>query len=168
MIAKNYSQMEQWEHDVDNINWKAMLHEIDEALADNLAAELGFPSFERLEQASELVAGEYYISHLSDGRWVWWNVRTYAKEDPILFQTKTEIMNYIAQFLNLDASKLGQLEEGISQVVQTKRCVYCEHEFNPKDPTRFDWDLDQDQMEYCSADCAMESVLLEMKDELGK
>lgn len=162
------SQMENWENEVDNINWKTMLHEIDEALCDNLAAELGFPSFERLEQASELVVGNYYICHLSDNRWVWWNPRTYATEDPRFFSNQKEAVEYISTFLGLSSNKIPQLEEGLGQVSQMKCCTYCKHEFNPQDPARFDWDADSDQLHFCSAECAMESILEEMKDDFAK
>lgn len=165
MNLHHLNQMEDWESELDNIDWKKMLEDIDRALADNLAAELGFPSFEKLEQASELVVDAYYITHLSDGRWVWWNPERYAKEDPKYFADKEEAMAYIADFLGLSEEQKVQLEKGMGQVTQTKRCRCCEHEFNPVDPARSDWDADQEQIEFCSAECAMELVLTEMKED---
>ncbi|SDY30706.1 hypothetical protein [Thermoactinomyces sp. DSM 45892] len=164
MTARFENGMAQWEHDVDNIHWKSILHEIDEALADNLAAEIGFSSFERLEHASELVAGEYHICHLSDGRWAWWNVEMYVTEDPLFFQSKIELIQYIQQFLQLDSKQLKRLDEGLGQAFQMKRCLYCEYEYDPQDADH--WDPEQEQPAYCSATCATSSVLEEMKDGL--
>lgn len=168
MNLKSMNQMEDWETELDNIDWKAMLEDIDRALIDNLAAELGFPSYERLEQASELVVDEFYITHLSDGRWAWWNPSTYANEDPKYFTDKQEVMAYIADFLELDEKNMDQLQAGLGQVTQTRRCQCCEYEFNPADPARYDWDADQEQSEFCSAECAMEAVLGEMKEDFAR
>jgi hypothetical protein len=159
------NQMEDWEKEMDNIDWKSILKDIDRALMDNLAAELGFPSFEKLEHASERVVDDYYIAHLSDGRWVWWNPVTYAKEDPLYFADKREIMAFIAKFLNLPKDRLGQLKAGLDQVIQTRRCSCCEHEFNPADPERYKWDERREQNQFCSPECAMESLMGEMKDD---
>ncbi|MBA4493006.1 hypothetical protein ACFO25_08035 [Paenactinomyces guangxiensis] len=161
-------EMEDWEKELDNIDWKTVLDDIDRALADNLAAELGFPSFERLEQASELVVDQYYVTHLSDGRWAWWNPQNYAHEDPAYFSDKQEITAFIADFLQLDEKKMVQLQDGLNQVIQTKRCRCCEHEFNPADPVRRDWDAGQEQSQFCSAECAMETVLNEMKEDFDR
>jgi len=161
-------QMENWENELDNIDWKSVLAEIDQALMDNLAAELGFPSYERLEQASELVVEDFHITHLSDGRWVWWSPTRYAKEDPVYLASKGETKAYIGQLLRLDQEQMKQLETGLNQVVQTKRCRSCEHEFNPVDPTRAEWDQGQEQAEFCSPECAMEYVMGEMKEDFSK
>jgi hypothetical protein len=158
-------QMEDWEKELDNIDWKTMLADIDRALMDNLAAELGFPSYQRLEQASERVVEDFYVAHLSDGRWVWWNPTTYAKEDPLYFENKQQIMEFIAKILKLEKKHLKRLEQGLDQVVQTKRCRCCEHEYNPFDPSRIDWDAEQEQAEFCSPECAMEYVMDEMKED---
>jgi hypothetical protein len=164
---KQWDLMENWEKELDQFDWKKVLKEVDQALIENLAAELGFPSFEKLEQASELVVGDYYICHLSDGRWVWWNPTTYATEDPIYFRNKKEAMKYIADFLKLDDEKKAQLKKGLDRVVQTKRCRYCEHEFHPKDPGRSKWDRTGRQTEFCSPECAAEAVIDELKEDFS-
>jgi hypothetical protein len=161
------NQMEDWEREMDNIDWKTMLKDINRALMDNLAAELGFPSYDKLEQASERVVDDFYIVHLSDGRWVWWNPTTYAKEDPLYFSSKREIMDFIADFLDLDEGQMGQLQAGLNQVIQMKRCRCCEHEFNPADPARREWDAEQEQSAFCSPACAMEYVMGEIKEDFS-
>lgn len=161
------NQMEDWEKELDNIDWKTMLDDIHKALIDNLAAELGFPSYDRLEHASERVFKDFYVVHLSDGRWAWWNPTTYAKEDPLFFENKADIIKYIAGILNLERKDWKRLEAGLAQVVQTRKCRCCKYEYNPLDPSRMSWDVDQDQAEFCSADCAMEYVFGEMKEHFG-
>jgi hypothetical protein len=167
MKRNRLSQMEEWERELDHIDWKAVLEEIDQALMDNLAAELGFPSFEKLEQASERVVGDFYVAHLSDGRWVWWNPKLYAKEDPKYFSDRQEISLFIAQYLKLDEEKFARLQEGLKQVVQTRRCKWCEYEFNPMDPARAEWDAGYEQAAFCSPECAMESLFGEMKEDFS-
>jgi hypothetical protein len=157
----NLNKMDNWENQVDNINWESMLEEIDQALVDNLAAELGFPSYDHLEQASELVVDDYYICHLSDGRWVWWNPYEYATKDPEYFADKKEIMYFIADFLQLDEDKMQQLQEGLDQVVQTKRCVHCDFEFDPSDQNRQNWVKDESHEAYCSLQCVQEAAVKE-------
>lgn len=161
------NQMEDWEKELDSIDWKLMLDDIHKALIDNLAAELGFPSYDRLEQASERVFKDFYVVHLSDGRWAWWNPTTYAKEDPLFFESKAEIVKYIAGVLNLKRKDWKRLEAGLDQLVQTRKCRCCHYEFNPLDPSRMSWDVDGEQTEFCSAECAMEVVMGEMKEHFG-
>lgn len=152
--------MEDWEQEVDSINWKTMLAEIDQALLDNLAAEIGFRSFENLENASGLVANDNYICHLSDGRWAYWNPQTYSTEDPKFFVDKDSAILYIAQTFALDEEKVDQLRTGFNRVHPSFHCLECNYEFQPqREPA--EWDITK----YCSAECAMEAVLLEMKED---
>lgn len=167
-IINQLDQMEKWEKELDNIDWKSVLAEIDLALMDNLAAEIGFPSYERLEQASVLVVDDFHVTHLSDGRWVWWSPTRYAKEDPIYFNSKSEIQQFIIQLLKLNEKQIKQLEAGLSEVIQTKRCRSCEHEYNPSDVDISDFQLEQEQDEFCSPECAMEFVMNEMKEGFSK
>ncbi|WP_124727954.1 hypothetical protein [Staphylospora marina] len=167
-MAENlWKQMEDWEEELDQINWKQMLEEIDRALMDNLAAELGFPSFERLEEASLAVKDDFHVTHLSDGRWVWWSPTAYAKEDPLYFSDKPSIVRYISEMLGLDEGKRAHLERGLSQLPQMSRCDCCEHEFNPRDPERMHWDSRGEQRRFCSAQCAAEVLLGEMREDLS-
>lgn len=167
-IINQLDRMEKWEKELDNIDWKSVLAEIDQALMDNLAAEIGFSSYERLEQASILVVEDFHVTHLSDGRWVWWSPSRYAKEDPIFFKNKEEIKRFIIQLLQLNQQQIKQLETGLNEVVQNKRCRSCEHEFNPSDVDVSEWHMEQDQDEFCSPECAMEFVMDEMKEGLSK
>lgn len=165
MNFKELDQMVGWEQEVDNIDWKSMLGEIDRALMDNLAAELGFRTYEQLEQASERIVQDYYIVYLSDGQYVWWNPRTYAKDDPIRFASKQEIEQYVTNLLHLNEEQQAQLKEGISHIPQMKRCIVCEYEFNPFDPTRRKWDIEEEQNDFCSAECVMEYMMEDMKED---
>ncbi|MFC7441379.1 hypothetical protein [Laceyella putida] len=165
MNFKELDQMVGWEQDLDNIDWKSMLKDIDRALMDNLAAELGFRTYEQLEQASERIVQDYYIVYLSDGRYVWWNPVRYAKEDPLYFANKEEVEQYIASLLKLDNEKRAQLQVGLARIPRMKRCAVCEYEFNPTDPARSKWDSKEEQHEFCSAECAMEHVMAEMKED---
>lgn len=167
MTGSLWDQMEEWEEELDRINWKRVLEDIDRALMDNLAAELGFPSFDRLEQASVRVVDDFYVTHLSDGRWVWWSPTAYAKEDPRYFSDMHEIMQYISGILNLDDDKKTQLALGLSQIPQMKRCRSCEHEFNPVDPARTHWDSEREQLDFCSAECAAEYFMGEMREDFS-
>lgn len=148
--------MDEWEEELDNINWKDMLSDIDRALMDNLAAELGFPSFDLLEQASRLIVDQFYVTHLSDGRWAWWNPQLYAQEDPYYFANVHEVMNYIAYFLQLGKTELNLLHEGLLQLPQTQQCLNCEFEFNPAAPFRHEWDPQQEFHSFCSHECVNE------------
>lgn len=159
--------MDHFEEEVDNINWQEISKEIDRALINNLAAEIGFPSYAKLEQASELVVDDYYICHRSDGKWVWWNPTTYVKEDPKFFDNKEEAMEYIVKFLQLDEKGKQQLKSGFDQVQQTRKCLYCEHELNPLDPSRAEWDRENELQDFCSPECAMDSLMEEMKEGKG-
>lgn len=152
--------MEDWEQQVDKINWKTMLAEIDQALLDNLAAEVGFRSYESLENASGFVAEDYHICHLSDGRWAYWNPHTYTREDPLFFDEKDTVIAHIASMFGLEDEKVEQLTQGLDQVHQAHNCQYCKYEFLPESGT-MEWDTNK----YCSAECAMESVLHEMKED---
>ncbi|MCH5583643.1 hypothetical protein MK805_01485 [Shimazuella sp. AN120528] len=152
--------MEDWEQRVDGINWKTMLAEIDQALLDNLAAEIGFRSYEGLENASGFVAEDYHICHLSDDRWAFWNPHTYTREDPLFFDDKDTVINHIAAMFSLEGEKVEQLRKGLEQVRQAHNCQYCNYEFLPESGT-MEWDTSK----YCSAECAMESVLHEMKED---
>jgi ribosomal protein L37AE/L43A len=152
--------VEDWEREVDSINWKTMLAEIDQALLDNLAAEIGFRSYENLENASGLVAEDYHICHLSDNRWAYWNPHTYTREDPLFFEDRDAVIEHIAEMFGLVDEKLEQLKLGMDQVHQSHQCEYCKYEFLPSTTTG-DWDTNK----YCSAECAMESVLHEMKED---
>ncbi|TCS94901.1 hypothetical protein [Hazenella coriacea] len=156
MNLGNFKQMDEWEDELDNINWKEMLSDIDQALMDNLAAELGFPSFERLEQASRLIVDQFYVTHLSDGRWAWWNPRLYAQEDPYFFADVYEVMNYIAYTLQLSKTQLDLLHDGLLRLTQTKQCKHCEFEFNPMAPFRREWDPRQEWGSFCSPECVTE------------
>lgn len=157
------NKMEKWESDVDNIDWREMRSEVDRALMENLAAELGFPDFDHLEQASELVVEEYYVTHLSDDRWVWWNPQRYANEDPIYFADGESIKKYIVDFLGLGEQQEAQLEEGLNDVVQTRSCRHCEHEFNPLELQEIHPEAENSP--YCSPECAMESIMGEIKED---
>lgn len=157
-------KMENWEAKMDQVNLKQMLDEIDRALVENLAAELGFPSFERLETSSECIFDEYYVTYLSDGRWVWWNPQKYKVEDPLYFKSVEEITLYIRDFLGLDDHQLFQLRKGLDEVTQMKKCLYCEHEFSPA------MDESQDEIivhekKYCSPECALDGLSGEIKEE---
>jgi hypothetical protein len=155
--------MDKLEAEVDNIDWQKMRSQIDRALMENLAAEVGFPDYDHLEQASELVVDHFYVTHLSDGRWVWWNPIKYATEDPKYFEDEKSLQDFIIELLDLNKQQQAQLKEGLQQAVKMKRCKYCEHEF---DPVR----LAEEQPEakdspYCSTECAMESILGEIKED---
>jgi hypothetical protein len=152
--------VEDWEQEVDSINWKTMLAEIDQALLDNLAAEIGFRSYENLENASGLVAEDYHICHLSDNRWAYWNPHTYTREDPLFFDDKDKVIDHIAAMFALEKEKVEQLRMGLEQVHQANHCQYCNYEFLPESGNT-EWDTNK----YCSAECAMESVLHEMKED---
>lgn len=156
--------MEDWEKEVDSINWKSMLEEIDEALLDNLAVEIGFRTYEQLEEVSELVVDDYYICHLSDGRWVWWNPNEYATKDPEYFHSLEEIKQFIADFLQLDPEKMKQLEEGLAQVRQTKKCLYCEYEYDPEAIEH----SGQALQGFCSTECAVEMKKMRAKEEINR
>lgn len=158
---KERIKLEEWEQEVDNINWKTMLAEVDQALLDNLAAEIGFRSYEHLEHASGLVAQDYYICHLSDGRWAFWNPHTYTREDPNFFDNISDVVTHIAGLFSLEGEKIEQLRQGLSQVQQSIHCQYCNYEFHPSSVASAEWDNNK----YCSAECAMESVLHEVKEE---
>ncbi len=159
------NNMEEWEQEVDSINWKSMLKEIDEALLDNLAVEIGFRTFAQLEEVSELVVDDYYICHLSDGRWVWWNPKEYTTKDPKFFSNVEEAKQFISDFLQLDQEKLRQLEEGLAQVRQTKKCHYCEYEFDQEDQKQKNFQLAQQG--FCSEECAVEMQKARMKEEVN-
>ncbi|SHE78167.1 hypothetical protein SAMN05444392_103122 [Seinonella peptonophila] len=163
MNLHSMNKMEKWEAAVDNIDWRLMRDEVDRALIENLAAELGFPDFDRLERASELVVDDFYITHLSDGRWAWWNPRRYANEDPTYFGDDQSLKEFIIQFLQLDQVGSKQLEEGLSKVVQMNRCKFCEHEYDPIELQERQPDINHS--DYCSTECAMESILGEIKEE---
>ncbi|UWE02931.1 hypothetical protein [Laceyella sacchari] len=165
MNFKELDQMVGWEQEVDNIDWKSMLEDIDRALMDNLAAELGFRTYEQLEHASERIVQDYYIVYLSDGRYAWWNPLKYATEDPLYFADKEEIEQYITGLLRLDNEQRAQLRSGLARIPQMHRCIVCEYEFNPKDPERRKWDSSEERNEFCSAECAMEHVMTEMKED---
>ncbi|WP_044642268.1 hypothetical protein [Risungbinella massiliensis] len=165
MKPKFLNEMDSWEEEVDNINWRNISEEIDQALIDHLAAEVGFPSYDKLEQASELVVDDYYICHRSDGMWIWWNPQTYASEDPKYFNSQSEAMHFVADFLDLNEEKRQHLKVGFDQVNQTKQCNYCDHEFNPHDPSRHEWDREAGKLAYCSPECAMDAVMEEMKEK---
>jgi hypothetical protein len=153
--------VEEWEQEVDSINWKTMLSEIDQALLDNLAAEIGFQSFENLELASGLVAEDYHICHLSDGRFAYWNPHTYTREDPKFFEDKVLAVGFIATMFSLDEEKVDQLRLGLDKIHQSHHCLFCKYEFNPPMTGSVEWDINK----YCSAVCAMESVLHEIKED---
>jgi len=156
-------KMEKWEAKVDKANLKEMLAEIDRALMENLAAEIGFPSFEKLESASECIVEDFHVTHLSDGRWVWWSPQKYISEDPVYFESKDEIVSYICDFLKLDEQQREQLIQGLDKLPQMRKCTYCEHEF---DPNKIDYgEVEDDQKQYCSTDCAMEAIRGEIKDD---
>lgn len=158
-------KMENWETKMDKVSIKQMLEEINQALIENLAAELGFPSFEKLENSSECIYDEYYVTYLSDGRWVWWNPQTYKSEDPIYFEDKEEITKYISDFLGLDKQQNFQLRQGLSEIVQMRKCLYCEHEFDPTKVSYSDGDTEHHQKRYCSTECAMEALMGELKED---
>lgn len=158
-------KMENWETKMDKVSIKQMLEEINQALIENLAAELGFPSFEKLENSSECIYDEYYVTYLSDGRWVWWNPQTYKSEDPIYFNDKEEITKYISDFLGLDKQQNYQLRQGLNEIVQMRKCLYCEHEFDPTKVSYSDSDTDLHQKRYCSTECAMEVLMGELKED---
>jgi hypothetical protein len=160
LTDKEWGRVEDWEHEVDSINWKTMLAEIDQALLDNLAAEIGFRSYEHLENASSLVADDYHICHLSDGRWAFWNPHTYTREDPLFFTEKDDVIVHIAEMFALQDDKIKQLCAGLDQVYQARHCQYCHYEFLPE-TEETEWDINK----FCSAECAMESVLSEMKED---
>ena len=156
-------KMEKWESKMDKTNLKEMLEEIDRALMENLAAEIGFPSFEKLENASERIVDEFHVTHLSNGRWVWWNPQKYRSEDPVYFDSQEAIFDFISDFLNLNEQQQYQLKRGLEEVPQMRKCLYCEHEF---DPSSIDYgDVDDHQKKYCSTDCAMEAIMGEIKDD---
>ncbi|RAL25758.1 hypothetical protein [Thermoflavimicrobium daqui] len=161
----NLNKMEDWEKEVENINWKSMLQDIDEALLDNLAVEIGFRTYEQLEDASEIVVDDYYICHLSDGRWVWWNPKEYAIKDPEYFHSKDEIKAYIADFLQLDQDRIMQLKEGLDQVRQSRKCLFCEYEFDLNDEKRKSW-LEKfvDHYQFCSEECAHEKINMKVTE----
>ncbi|MBS7530006.1 hypothetical protein IC619_005780 [Hazenella sp. IB182353] len=155
----------EWEQKMDNINWKEMLEDVEAALMDNLAAEIGFPTYDRLLQSSELISGRYHLTYLSDGRFAWWNPDTYATgEDPCFFSNKEEMVAYIASVIQLNQEQQEKLRFNLQSFQQMKRCETCDHEYNPKDPIRYEWDGDKDNQAYCSFECAVESVLKEEKD----
>lgn len=156
-------KMEKWESKMDKTNLKDMLDEIDRALMENLAAEIGFPTFEKLEDASECIVDEFYVTHLSNGQWVWWNPQRYKSEDPVYFDSREAIIAFISNFLKLDEKQQLQLKKGLQELPQMQKCLYCEHEF---DPTQIDYaDLDLHPKKYCSTDCVMEAIMGEIKDD---
>lgn len=158
-------KMEKWESKMDNMDLKEMLDEIDHALMENLAAEIGFPTFEKLESASECIIDEYYVTYLSDGRWVWWNPQRYKSEDPIYFENREAIIAFITDFLKLDDQQVYQLRKGLSEVPKMRRCLYCEHEFDPEKVDYQNGEVDDHQKRYCSTECAMDAIMSEIKDD---
>jgi hypothetical protein len=153
-------KMDNWEEKMDQVDLKEMLGEIDRALLANLAAELGFPSFQRLKQSSEIIIHDFHVTFLSDGRWVWWHPQRYASEDPIFFAGREQIVQYIGKFLKLDDDQTYQLRKGLASIPQTSKCLYCEHEFLPATVERTDeddeWELDLEN--YCSRECALDAI----------
>lgn len=158
-------KMENWEAKMDNMNLKQMLDEIDRALIENLAAELGFSSFERLENSSECIFNDYYVTYLSDGRWVWWNPQKYKDEDPIYFEDQESITQYIREFLKLDDQQLLQLRKGLDEIPQMKKCLYCEHEFAPTKVELLSDDINTHEHKYCSPECALDDMSEELKED---
>lgn len=158
-------KMEKWETKMDNMDLKEMLDEIDRALMENLAAEIGFPSYKKLENSSECIFDEYHITYLSDGRWVWWNPQKYKSEDPVYFDDKEAIIGFISNFLQLDDQQVYQLKKGLSEVPQMRKCFYCEHEFDPTQIDYLNGEVDDHQKRYCSTECAMEAIMGDIKDD---
>lgn len=144
------------EDEVDGIEWKNMQADIDHALMDNLAAELGFPTFDRLVRASRLIADGFYLTHFSDDRWAWWNPLRYAQEDPFYFDDHDKLTTYITELLQLNEEQVVTLHTEYTRMIQTKRCACCDYEFNPEDPTRNNWDEKREHLHLCSSECFTE------------
>jgi rubredoxin len=163
--------MDDWESTLDNIDWKEVLQEIDSALLDNLAAELGFRSYELLKRASRMLTPDYYLIHLSDGRWGLWSPTHYKHQDPIFAHSREEMFALIQDGFQLpDEEAVQYVQETLDSVRQMQRCIQCGFEFDPGDPLREEWGMEsgvEAPEQFCSPECAMESVVKQMQQDHG-
>lgn len=163
--------MDDWESTLDNIDWKEVLQEIDSALLDNLAAELGFRSYEWLKRASVMLTPDYYLIQLSDGRWGLWSPTHYKHQDPIFVNSREEMFALIQDGFQLPNEEAVQyVQEKLDAVRQMDRCIQCGFEFDPDDPMRAEWGMEnrvESPERFCSPECAMERVVEQMQQDHG-
>ncbi|GGE14578.1 hypothetical protein GCM10011571_15030 [Marinithermofilum abyssi] len=159
-----------WEAALDSIEWDEVLEEVGEQLKTNLAAELRFRTYEELERASQFLGAGYYLTHLSDGTWAFWNEKNYVEEDVQRFQDPKAFIQYVIEQFQFNREQVESLIESMREARQMKRCIQCGFDFDPQDPVREELGIDGiyaeegASEEFCSPQCAIENVVQEMKE----
>lgn len=165
------SSSQDWESALDQINWNEVLQEVDEELLENLAAELKFPQYEKLKQSAYSLGDGFFLIHLADGRWAFWNEATYVQEDVRYFETGQHFIHYVIEAYSFDGEQLQSLLQVVEQARQMKQCSYCHFQFDPEDPARKELgiqgiylDEETKDVEFCSPQCAVEAMVDEIKE----
>ncbi|OYD07657.1 hypothetical protein [Paludifilum halophilum] len=160
-----------WESALDEIDWSEILEEVDGELLENLATELKFPAYEQLKQAAESLGEGYFLIHLADGRWAFWNEGNYVQEDVRYFETGQHFFHFVVEEFNFDEEQLQALLQIVEAAPQMKECSYCGFHFDPEDSARKELgiegiylDEERKEVEFCSPQCAVEAAVEEMRD----
>ncbi|MDR6225059.1 hypothetical protein [Desmospora profundinema] len=165
------SHHDDWESALDKIDWNDVLRDVDKKLLENLAAELRFKSYNVLEHASQPLGDGYYITHLSEGTWAFWNNSRYVEEDVQFFDTSQQFLHFALERFSIQGEEVESLVELLAQARQMKQCFHCGFHFDPEDPARKELGIDgiyldeeEQHAECCSPQCAVEAMVQEWKE----
>jgi hypothetical protein len=165
------SHQDDWESAMDKIDWNHVLQDVDQKLLENLAAELRFKNYSVLEHASQPLGDGFYITHLSDGTWAFWNNLRYVEEDVRFFETSQQFLHFALEHFSIQGEAVESLVQLLTEARQMKACAHCGCQFDPEDPARQELGIDgiyldeeKQQEECCSPQCAVEAMVQEWKE----